>query len=312
MPAALKWKKTAILFKIETVYGTDPVPTGAANAILATDVKVQPMEGTDVDRDLDLPYFGAQGTIPNELHAKLTFKVEMAPSGTAGTVPGWGPLLRACGVAQVINAGVSVVYNPITDNHESGTFYLHKDGTRYVMRGARGNVKVMINAQGIPYLEFSFTGLFTQPSDQAFPTPVLTVFQKPQVASSTNTPTFTINSVALVMRSFSLDLKNEVENRFLIGAEAILITDRSDMIETVVEAQLLAAFNPFSLAANQTTVPVSLIHGVGAGKITTLAVPAAQMMRPTGLEQNQNIVEWPLSLAALPVGGNDQWTLTLT
>ncbi len=312
MPAALKWKKTALLFKTEVTYGLDPVPTGAANAILATDVKLQPMEGTDVDRDLDLPYYGAQGTIPNELHAKLSFKVELSPSGTAGTAPGWGPLLRACGVAQVVSAGVSVTYNPVTDNHESGTFYLHKDGTRYMMRGARGNAKIMVNAQGIPYLEFAFTGLFSQPSDQTFPTPVLTAFKAPQVASSTNTPTFLINAVALVMRSFTLDMKNDVENRFLIGAEAILITDRSEMIETVVEAQLLAAFNPFALAAAQTTVPVSLVHGVGAGKITTLTVPAAQMMRPQGLEQNQNIVEWPLSLAPLPVAGNDQWTLTLT
>lgn len=312
MPAALKWRNKIMLFKIETVYGTDPVPTAAVNGILATDVKLQPMEGTDVSRDLDLPYFGAQGTIPNELHAKLSFKVELAPSGTAGTVPAWGPLLRACGVAQVINAGVSVVYNPITDAHESGTFYLWIDSTRFALRGARGNAKFAVTAQGIPYIEFAFTGLFATPSDVARTTPVLTAFRKPAVASSTNTPTFTLNAVAMVMRSFMLDLKNSVENRFLIGAEAILITQREDMVETVVEAQPLASFNPFTLAAAQTTVPVSLIHGLGAGNITTLAIPAAQMQRPQGIENAQDIAEWPLSLQPLPVAGNDQWTLTLT
>ena len=97
MPAALKWRNKILLAKIETTYGVDAVPVAATNGILATDVKLQPMEGTDVSRDLDLPYFGAQGTIPNELNAKLSFKVELAPSGSAGTVPGWGPLLRACG-----------------------------------------------------------------------------------------------------------------------------------------------------------------------------------------------------------------------
>ena len=119
-------------------------------------------------------------------------------------------------------------------------------------------------------------------------------------------------SVDMVMRSFELDLGCKVEKRFLIGAEAILITQREDMIKTVVEAQPLTFINPFTLAAAQTTVPVSLVHGVGAGNIATFAIPAAQMQRPQGLENAQDIKEWPLSLMALPTTGNDQWTLTLT
>lgn len=312
MPAPLLWRSKILLAKIETVYGTDAVPTPAANAILATDVKLLPMEGTDVSRDLDLPYIGPQGTIPNELHAKLSFKVELAPSGTAGTAPAWGTLLRACGCAQTINAATSVVYNPITDSHESATFYLWIGSTRYVLLGARGTARFTINAQGIPYIEFEFTGLFTQPSEQARTTPTLTAFQKPRVASTANTPTFTINAVAMVMRSFELDLRNKVENRFLVGAEAILITQREDMIKTQVEAQPLTSFNPFTLAAAQTAVAVNLVHGTGAGNIATLAAAAAQMQRPQGLENAQDIKEWPLSLMPLPTAGNDQWTLTLT
>jgi hypothetical protein len=312
MPAPLLWRSKILLAKIETTYGTDAVPTPAANAILANDVKLLPMEGTDVGRDLDLPYLGPQGTIPNELHAKLSFKVELAPSGTAGTAPAWGTLLRACGCAQTINAATSVVYNPITDSHESATFYLWIGSTRYVLLGARGTARFTINAQGIPYIEFEFTGLFTQPSEQARTTPTLTAFQKPKVVSTTNTPTFTINAVAMVMRSFELDLRNKVENRFLVGAEAILITQREDMIKTQVEAQPLTSFNPFTLAAAQTAVAVNLVHGTGAGNIATLAAAAAQMQRPQGLENAQDIKEWPLSLMPLPTAGNDQWTLTLT
>ena len=53
------------------------------------------------------------------------------------------------------------------------------------------------------------------------------------------------------------------------------------------------------------------MHGTTAGSIATLNVPAAQMQRPAGLENAQKIVEWPLRMAALPVDGNDQWTLVL-
>lgn len=312
MAAAKKWRKKIFLFKIETTYGVDSVPTPAANAILATDVTFRPMEGTDVNRALDLPYLGGQGTIPNELHAKFTFKVELAPSGTAGTAPAWGVLLRACACAQIVTPGVSVAYNPITDSHESGTLKLYIDGILFQSLGVRGTAKFTINAQGIPYIEFEFTGLFAQPSDATTTNPTLTAFQKPRVVSRTHTPTFSINGVAMVMRTFSLDLRNKVEPRFLVGKEEILITDREDMIATQVETLPLADFNPFTLAAAQTAVPVNLVHGTGAGNIATLNAPAAQMQRPQGMENAQDIMETPLSLMALPTVGNDQWTLTLT
>ena len=312
MPAPMKWRTKILLAKIETTYGTDPAPTAAANAILATEVVLTPMEGSDASRDLELPYLGAQATIPAELQAKLAFKVEMAPSGTAGTVPAWGPLLRACAMAQTVSAAVSVTYNPITDTHESVGIYFWIDTTRYVLLGARGNCKLMISAQGIPYLMFEFTGLFAQPAETARVAPVLTAFQKPQLATKANTPTFTLNAVAFVLRELTLDLGNQIEPRFLIGSEGILITDKAETIEATVEAQPLTAFNPFALAAAQTTVPLVMVHGVGAGKITTLNVLNAQMQRPQGLSNAQNIKEWPLRMVPLPTAGNDQFTLVLT
>lgn len=313
MTAARRWPLKTFLLRRETTYGVDAVPTGALDAVLATDVSLQPMEGTDVARDLDLPFLGGQGTIPNELHSRFSFKVELAPSGTPGTAPAWASILQCCGCAQVITPGVSTVYNPVTDNHSSATIHLTIDGILFRALGARGTAKITVNAQAIPYLEFSFTGLFQQPADQAAPAATLTAFRRPRVASHANTPVFTINAVPMVMRSFELDLGNRVEPRFLVGAEEILITQREDMVKAQVEARLLSVFNPFALAAAQTTVAVNLVHGIGAGNIVTLAIPAAQMQRPQGVENAQDIMEWPLSLMPLPTGaGNNQWTLTLT
>ena len=157
-----------------------------------------------------------------------------------------------------------------------------------------------------------FTSLFVQPAETARGTPVLTAFQRPQLATRANTPTFTLNAVAFVLRELSLDLGNQIEPRFLIGTEEILITDKAETVEATVEAQPLSAFNPFALAAAQTAVPLVLVHGVGAGRIATLTVPAAQMQRPQGLSNAQNIKEWPLRMVPLPTTGNDQFTLLLT
>lgn len=309
---ALFWRKKVLTFKIETAYGVDATPTGAANAILAIDMACMPMEGNDVSRELDLPYLAAQGTIPAELHSKITFKVELAPSGAAGTPPAWGPLMRACGCAETILAVTSVTYNPVTDGHESATIYFNMDGTLVKMLGARGTCTLRVNAQGIPYLEFEFQGLFTAPSSAALPTADFTGFQKPQTVSKTNTPTFTLDGEAMVMRSFALTFGNQVENRFLVGSESVLITDRAESVETVVEAVPLATLDPFALAAAQSQVPLVLTHGTGAGKIATINAPAAQMQRPQGAQNAQGVIEWPLRLVPLPVTGNDQFTLVLT
>jgi hypothetical protein len=200
----------------------------------------------------------------------------------------------------------------VPTNHESVTTYFLIGGTLYKILGARGNVKYMINAQGIPYLEFEFTGLFMQPAETAFGPAVTTAFQKPRVASKTNTPVFTLNAVPLVLRSFSLDLGNQVEPRLLIGSEEIIITQRQDTVELTVDAVPLTTFNPYLLAQNTTNVPVALTHGTGAGRIAALSIPTMQLMRPGGLEQSQGIVEWPLKGMALGSTGANQWTLTLT
>ncbi|OYY67412.1 hypothetical protein [Sphingomonas sp. 28-63-12] len=92
------WKSKTILAKMETTYGTDPTPTGAANAILASDVTWSPMEGSDVARNVERGYFAADPTVAAELRCVLTFTVELVGSGTAGTAPAWGPLLRMSGV----------------------------------------------------------------------------------------------------------------------------------------------------------------------------------------------------------------------
>jgi len=308
----LKWNRKVLLAKIETTYGTDAAPVGGANAVLATSVQLQPMEGQDVSRELELTTLGPQATVPVEIHAKLSFEVELAASGAAGTPPAWGPLLRACAVAETIAAGVSVTYNPVSANHESATIHFWIENTKYALVGARGTATVKVEAQKVPKIAFTFTGLFTAPSEVAQATPTLTAWQKPIVATKANTPVFTFNGQSLVLRSLELDLANEIATRFLIGSEGVLITAKNESLKATVEAVPLTTLNPYALALAQTAVPLVLTHGVGAGEIVTLNAPLAQIQRPSGLAEQQGIVEWPLNFVPQVNAGNDQWTVTLT
>lgn len=307
----LYWKSKTLLAKIETAYGVDSVPTAALNAILATEITLTPMEGQDVTRDLERPQMGADPMIPVGVHSRLSFDVEMVGSGTLGTAPAWGPLARMCAVAQVVTAGTKVEYSPITDTHESGSIYFMIDTVRHVLTGARGNMKVVLGANGIPKLRFEMMGLFSMPSDQVKLTPVYTGWQAPQVATKANTPTFTIGGAAFILRDFEMDLGNQVEPRMLVGYEGILITDKAEKIRARVEAVPMATYNPFSIAQNQTLQALQLIHGTVASRRVKLDVASAQQGRLTGYEQQQNILEWPLDFTPLPVTGNDQWKITL-
>jgi len=98
------FRKKSILAKIEAVYGTDSVPTGAANAINTRDVEFTPMELEYADRDIARAYMGHQEQIVVTARARISYNVEIAGSGTAGVAPAWGPLLRASAMGEYILA----------------------------------------------------------------------------------------------------------------------------------------------------------------------------------------------------------------
>ena len=312
MPAPILWKNKLLLFKTESAYGTDPTPTGAANAILATDVQLSPMEGEDLSRNLEYPYLSAQAMMPVGVHCRLQFKIELVPSGTAGTAPAWGPIMKALGCSETIVASTSVTYRPVSTGHSSGTCYIWHGLTKQIITGMRGTAKLRWTAQGFPYLECDFMGLYGAPAEAAQLSPTYTGFNPPLPVTKANTPTFTIGGTAFVMRETILDLANKVEQRLLVGSESILITDRAESLAMRVEAQPVSSFDPFAAALAQSTQAVSLVHGTVAGYIGTLSAPYTQLKRLSGFENQQNILEWPLEGVPLPSSGNDQWSLALT
>lgn len=97
-------RKRVILAKIETTYGVDPTPTGAANAILLRNLSITPQEADLTDRDLVRPFIGRSEQLPAALRVMAEFEVEIAGAGTAGQAPGYGALLRACGFAETLTA----------------------------------------------------------------------------------------------------------------------------------------------------------------------------------------------------------------
>lgn len=98
----------AILAKMETQYGVDPI-LGAADAMLVKGLELEAMAGSTVSRDLVRPFMGQDGKIPVGTHVKAKFDVEATGAGIAGNAPAFAPLLRASGLAEVFVTGLATI-----------------------------------------------------------------------------------------------------------------------------------------------------------------------------------------------------------
>lgn len=309
---ALLKRKAAVLAKIEGTYGTDAVPTGAANAILVSDVDIAPMEMKTVDRANIRPFLGNNEQLPTGLFTKIDFTCEAAGSGAAGTVPAWGPLLRMCGFAEANTPGVKTEYAPVSGGFEAGTIYMNLDGVLHKLTGARGTVSFDFTRDDRPKMQFSFTGLFNAVADAVAPTLTLTAWKVPLAVNRTNTPTLTLHGAAGRVHSLSCEMANNIVYREMIGAAngEILITDRKPAGSILMEAVTVASKDWWSSIRNITTGALQLIHGTVAGNKVQIDAPNVQLLNPKYQDQD-GIAMLQCGLVFAPgASGNDEIKVT--
>lgn len=308
---ALLTRKRTILAKIETTYGTDPTPTGAANAILVRNMSITPLNAENVSRDLVRPYLGASEQIIASSYVSIEFEVEMAGSGTAGTAPAYGSLLQACGMNETIVAATSVTYAPLSSAFKSVTLYYNVDGVLHKITGARGNVEVSISSRQIPVFKFTFTGLYNSPTDTAAPSVTYTSFQTPLAANSDNTTGFALFSYAGALESLNVSLNNAIQYRSLIGAEDVLLTDRQVSGQAVFEAPTITAKDFFSIALATTLGALDITHGVTGGNKVQITSSRVDVSNPSYQDQNGiQMLQVPLTFVP-STSGNDEISIVV-
>lgn len=306
---SLKMRKAVLLAKLETTYGTDPTPTGSANAILVRNMSITPLEAEFVGRDLIRPYFGSSEQLPVGTRCRLECEVELAGSGTAGTAPKWAPMLKACAFTETDSASDDI-YDPNSTAADSLTMYYNLDGVLHKILGARGDVSFDLQAKQIPVMKFTFTGLYGGVSDAAAPTPDYSGFMQPKPVDTTWTPTGTLHGVTPVISGLSLAMNNQVVHRKLIGAESVIITDRQPNGQITFEAGLVAVKDWWTIARNATLDALQIIHGTTAGNIVQIDAPKVQIGTPTYVDQD-GVAMLQCALTLTPNAGNDEIKLTV-
>ena len=312
-------RNTVIQVGIENDYGVNPGSWGPTSSILIKNPRFRVVRDV-APRELVRGYLGGSDQLKSTRRAEIEFEVELAGAGAAGTVPAYGVLLRACGMAETVNAGVNVEYTPVSEGFESLTIRYALDGVIHIAKGCRGSVVFDLNAYGIPMMKFKFQGFDAYRTDAPLPNTDFSAWQTPLVLTDGNAGDIHIGGsfangwasggTKLKSRGLTFDLGNKISHLKILGGEEIDIADRQATGKMSVE------LDPTEEVAWETDMNGNVLTSVGfrfgttAGQKVSVYAPKVQRITPEA-EDYEGRVMFATDLALLPLTGNDELTISV-
>lgn len=311
---------TAALFKNEATYGVDIVPAAAADAVLLKNFESETVMKM-VPRELLRNYFGQDPGLPAYSLVKGKFTVELGGSGTAGTAPMWGRMLRAAGFAEAITALTRVDYTLVSAALESASMYVYDSGVLTKCLGTRLNITAMrlLHAQR-PEMDFDFMALDGGDSAVVTPAQTLTAWKAPLPVNTVNTGLVTLGctyaagalSGGTTYPAKGLEVTAQgasLEFQELLGGEAVDLHGRA--AKARITYDLTAAQEVTFMAALKagTVSSIGCVHGQAAGAKVGNFFAGAQM---TALKRDKGAAGKRLITCDYdlpPVSGNDEWRI---
>jgi hypothetical protein len=226
--------------KIETTPGVDATPNSTTDFILALNAQYTP-DFNVIERNYMRPSISRTPHLMGRQLAKLTFTTEMIGTGVAAATtdvttqsqatPKWADLLEGCafsGAAVASPAGK--VYTPLTTAQKTLTIYCYYDGILHKLTGAMGTFTMTAKAGEICTIQWTFTGIYNDPTAISTPTPSFPSINPPLVESCS----FLIGSTSstvFVPENIAIDMQNNVVPRddanSVKGFNSMIITSRN-------------------------------------------------------------------------------------
>ncbi len=315
-------RKTAVLAKLEATYGADPIPTGAANALVVSNLSINPLNAEYVARDIVRAYLGGSEELPGARYMECGFDIELVGSGVNAEAPAWGPLMRAIGFAEVITPAVRVDYVPVSGAFESATIYWYDDGVLHKLLGVRGTASLDLSVGSKPVISFKFMGVDGGTVAANAAATVLAAWKVPQIVLDANSGNITLGAThsAVLAPAFiggtefpseglTIDLGVKAQFQKLLGGESISISDRD--VTGSMKLKLTAAEEVAAMSAVKagTLTSIGLMHGTVANEKISVFMPSVQRKEPTKEEMNGERM-CGYKLRVLPLVGNDEIRIT--
>ncbi len=203
-------------------------------------------------------------------------------------------------------------YDPVGVGFESSTLVYGDGGLLHKLVGVRGNVSINMKAKDVPTIGFDLIGLYGGIVDGTV-TGTYTAFANPAPITTANTVgllygrAFDGASDGLQLEAFSFDLGNTVTHRQLVGAENVLITDRSAKGSLTIDMTTRAVMDWFEVIRNSDTGRLYLSNGSTLGLNVAINLPNIQL-DSLSYGESDGVVTAEMGFRALPIVGNDEAT----
>jgi hypothetical protein len=230
--------RKAVMAKIESPAGTDSAPAGATDAFQAVNFAWNgPAKAVTDQLKYASEWYGARDDFVVSMTRECSFELPVVGGGMPLGTNLPAPLLaimRACGHAAVVSAGVSVTFSPVNSGEESATLRITDDTFLRKMLMARGNIKWGFAEGKVGRWYATMMGLYSTPADEAIPAQTLPALQKPVGYSKSNS-IVTLGGYALKCAAFTLDGGRTFEYRNYAGVEDIAPVDCLPTAELMFE-----------------------------------------------------------------------------
>lgn len=215
------------------------------------------------------------------------------------------------GASSTYSIAANVGYKPVSASFDSASIYFNNDGVLHVITGARGTFVLNAEVGEIPTIEFTMLGIYNAPTDTAAPATTYTNQATPLIFKAGSTTAFSILGYSGCLMSLELDMANETVYRELVGCDkSVIITNRAVEGTCMIEAPTIAQKDFFTIANEDTTGILTMLHGTTAGNRVTLLAPKVDIGNPS-YEDSDGIQMLSLPFAAIPTSaGNDEVSLT--
>lgn len=316
--AVFKRRRMVVGLKLETTEGTAIAVAGADANFFAENVTFSP----DISMDPQNPVSGDQRVLPDVPGmqiAKATFEYKCRASGTAGTAPALGKILKLARMAETIVAVTSATYDPIAVGDPSATvdFYdVPESGNniKQSMRGARvSSLKCDGGQNGKPLVfHVELTGVYNGTTDAAGITATgLETTQPPGVLSAA----FAVQSLSAKISQFAIDfgitgvIRSDVSKAE--GAFSYVNTEMSPVLTFDAEKELVATHDFYGKLIAGTLGAFTVTIGGTAGNICTITGPKAQYVDCKPGERN-GLSVFNITAKLTDNAGNDRIKLAFT
>lgn len=268
--------KTQLAAKAEETEGTAIALAGADALLIMKPVwKPNPVMN---DRPLAGSSLSPHKKIPGARSAVIEFDVELKGSGTAGTAPEFGKLLKACGFGETVVEATSVTYLPASSAIDVLTMALYMDGIIKKIWGARGTVSIKLETGKPGILHFVFTGADFSVADGAM--------LSDGVSYDATTPqpfmnsSFTIDSYAALIGALEIATNNKVALRpdanASSGYRSAVITGREPGMSFDPELVTVATYDFYGKLRSGNEGALTATLGATGGNICTITAPKVQ------------------------------------